>query len=79
VPEQVTNLFGIMLIRRLCKEMELGIFLADLKNLSLLFGNSIKVKPEAVVKLATQQSKKYQITPEQSLIIRLNSNTCLAF
>jgi len=39
VPEQVTNLFGIMLIRRLCKEMGVRDISSGLKNLSLLFGN----------------------------------------
>jgi transcription-repair coupling factor (superfamily II helicase) len=74
-PVEVTNLFGIMLIRRLCKDIGVRDISSGLKNLSLLFSDSTKVNPDAVVRLATTQYKKYQITPEQSLIIRLNSMT----
>ena len=75
VPEQVTNLFGVMLIRRLCKELGVRDISSGPKNLSLLFSNSTKVKPEAIIKLALEQNKKFQITPEQSLIMKLNSTT----
>jgi transcription-repair coupling factor (superfamily II helicase) len=75
VPEQVTNLFGVMMIRRVCKELGVKDISSGTKNLSLLFSNTTKVKPDAVIRLATESHKKYQVTPDQSLIIRLNSTT----
>ncbi len=74
IPEQVLNLFGIMLIRKICKDLAVKDISAGPKNLSLLFSNSTKVAPEAIVRLATQDSKKYQLSPDQRLIIRLNSS-----
>ncbi|MDZ4677316.1 MAG: transcription-repair coupling factor [Oligoflexia bacterium] len=73
MPEQVTNLFGVMLIRKFCKDLGVRDISSGPKNLSLVFTNATKVKPEAVIKLAINDSKKYQITPDQKLIIRMNS------
>lgn len=75
IPEQVSNLFGIMLIRRLCKDLGIRDISAGPKNLSLLFNVTTKAAPDRIIRLATSQSNKYQITPEQKLIIRMNSGS----
>jgi transcription-repair coupling factor (superfamily II helicase) len=75
IPEEVTNLFGIMLIRRACKDLGIRDISAGPKNLSLLFTPATKAAPDKVIRLATTQSNKYQLTPEQKLIIRMNSSS----
>jgi len=75
IPEQVKNLFGIMLIRRACKDLGIRDISAGPKNLSLLFTPTTKASPDKVIKLAISQSNKYQVTPEQKLIIRMNSSS----
>lgn len=71
IPEQVSNLFGMMLIRKTCKDLGVKDITSGPKNLSLLFDSSTTVKPEAVIKLATTQSTKYQLTPENKLLIKM--------
>ncbi len=75
LPEQVANLFGLMLIRRVCKDLGVKDITTGPKNLSLVFAPSTKVKPEAVIRLAMIDQKKYQLTPDQKLIIRFSSET----
>jgi len=75
IPEEVTNLFGIMLIRRVCKDLGIRDISAGPKNLSLLFTDTTKAAPDKVIRLATSQSNKYQLTPDQKLIIRMNSSS----
>jgi transcription-repair coupling factor (superfamily II helicase) len=73
LPEPVMNLFGIMLIRKLCKDLGVRDISAGTKNVSLIFTAATKAAPDKVIKLATTQAKRYQITPDQKLIIRMNS------
>ena len=78
LPEPVMNLFGIMLIRKLCKDLGVRDISAGPKNLSLIFTPSTKAAPEKVIRLAITESKKYQLAPDKSstdqrLIIRMNS------
>ena len=73
IPEAVTNLLGIMLIRKMCKDLGVRDISSGTKNLSLMFTTDTKAVPDKVIRLATQQAQSYQLTPDQKLIIRMNS------
>lgn len=74
IPEPVANLFGIMLIRSLCKALAIKDISQGPANLSLSFSSSTKVKPEAIVRLTTTNDR-YQLTPDQRLIIKMKSKS----
>ncbi|MBK9293673.1 MAG: transcription-repair coupling factor [Oligoflexia bacterium] len=75
VPEQVSNLFGTMLIRKLCQDLGIKDISLGPKNLSLSFTNQTPVKPEEAIKLTMSENKKYSLTPDQKLIIRFSSSS----
>ncbi len=72
-PEQVVNLMGVMLIRKVCKELGVKDIGAGVKTISLVFSESTKLKPDTVIKLASRDNKKYALTPDNRLNIRLNT------
>ncbi len=73
LPEQVINLLGVMLIRKVCKDLGIKDISAGVKTISLVFSDATPVKPEVVIKLATRENRKYAITPDNRLNIRLNN------
>lgn len=75
IPDPVTNLMGLMLIRKLCKDLGVRDVSAGLKNVSLIFTERTKLKPETAIQLALRENKKYSITPDQRLNIRINQIT----
>ncbi|MGZ3691435.1 MAG: transcription-repair coupling factor, partial [Pseudobdellovibrio sp.] len=75
IPEPVVNLMGLMLIRKQCKELGVRDISAGLKNISLIFTEKTKLKPETAIQLAMRENKKYSITPDQRLNIRMNTIT----
>ncbi len=75
IPEPVINLMGLMLIRKQCKDLGVRDISAGLKNISLIFTERTKLKPETAIQLAMRENKKYSITPDQRLNIRLNNIT----
>lgn len=75
LPEPVVNLMGLMLIRKLCKDLGVRDISAGLKNISLIFTEKTKLKPETAIQLAMRENKKYSITPDQRLNIRMNNIT----
>ncbi|MBX3041433.1 MAG: transcription-repair coupling factor, partial [Bdellovibrionaceae bacterium] len=78
LPDPVLNLMGLMLIRRQCKDLGVRDVSAGVKNISLIFTEKTKLKPEVVIKLAMRENKKYAITPDNRLNIRLNNITWTA-
>ncbi|MCC6276697.1 MAG: transcription-repair coupling factor, partial [Oligoflexia bacterium] len=72
IPEPVTNLFGIMLIRQTCKELGVRDISQGPKNLSLAFTNSTSASPEKMVQLVSKKGAKYQLTPDQRLIVKID-------
>lgn len=78
LPEPVTNLMGLMLIRKQCKDLGVRDVSAGLKSISLIFTNQTKLKPETAIQLAFRENKKYSITPDQRLNIRINNITWVA-
>jgi transcription-repair coupling factor (superfamily II helicase) len=75
LPEQVVNLMGLMLIRRQCKNLGVRDISAGLKNISLIFTDKTKLKPEKAIELTMRANKKYSLTPDQRLNVRLNTIT----
>ncbi len=74
-PEPTQNLMGLMLIRSQCKILGIKDLSAGAKTISLLFSDKPKLKTETLISLAMRQNKKYSITPDNRLNIRLNQIT----
>ena len=75
LPEPTVNLFGLMMIRRQCKELGVRDVSAGLKSISLIFTEKTRLKPETVIGLAMRENKKYSVTPDNRLNVRMNSIT----
>lgn len=75
LPEPTLNLMGLMLIRAICKDLGIKDLSAGVKNISLLFAPTTPMKPETAIKLATKENKKYSLTPDNRLNIRMNEIT----
>ena len=73
IPEPVVNLMGLMLIRKQCKDLGVRDISAGSKSISLIFTERTRLKPETAIKLAMRENKKYSITPDQRLNVRLNN------
>jgi transcription-repair coupling factor (superfamily II helicase) len=70
-PEPVLNLLGLMLIRRVCQELGIRDLSAGQKSVSLAFTESTPLPPQTVVQLAQKQGKRYGLTPDMRLIVRM--------
>lgn len=73
IPEPTLNLMGLMLIRSECRKLGVKDISAGLKNVSLVFTEKTKMKPEVAIQLAMRENKKYAITPDNRLNIRMNT------
>lgn len=73
LPEPTVNLMGLMLIRRQCKELGVRDISAGVKSISLIFTEKTKLKPEAVIQLAIRESKKYSLTPDNRLNVKVSN------
>lgn len=72
LPEQVINLMGLMLIRSQCKHLGIRDISSGLKTISLSFTDRTPLPPEQVIALTSRDNKKYSITPDMRLIVRMN-------
>jgi transcription-repair coupling factor (superfamily II helicase) len=75
IPEPTLNLMGLMLIRKLCKDLGVRDLSAGVKTVSLIFTEKTALKPETAIQLAMRENKKYALTPDNRLNIRMNSIT----
>jgi transcription-repair coupling factor (superfamily II helicase) len=75
LPDPVVNLMGLMLIRHQCKQLGVRDVSAGVKSISLIFTEKTRLKPETAIQLAMRENKKYSITPDQRLNIRMNNIT----
>lgn len=75
IPEPTLNLMGLMLIRSQCRHLGVKDIGAGLKNISLRFSEKTRMKPETAISLALRENKKYSITPDNRLNIRMNNIT----
>lgn len=73
LPEPVVNLIGVMLVRKLCKDLGVRDVSAGVKTISLIFTEKTKLSPEQAIKLAMREAKKYSLTPDNRLNIRMET------
>ncbi len=74
-PDPVINLMGLMLIRHHCRELGVRDLSSGTKTVSLAFTDRTPMSPERVLKLVSMHNKKYSITPDNRLIVRMNNIT----
>ena len=74
-PEPVINLMGIMLIRKLCKELKIKDLSSGKLGVSLMFLDDPPLSVEKVIELTTRENKKYTLTPDNRLIVRMKEVT----
>ncbi len=74
-PEPVYNLMGLMLIRKLCKDLSIRDLSVGSKYLSLIFTENTPLSVEKTLALTQRPNKKYTLTPESRLKIRINELT----
>lgn len=74
-PEAVLNLLGLMLIRKLCRDLWVRDLSAGKSSISLAFTENTPLSTEKVVELASRANKKYSITPDNRLNVRMNEIT----
>ena len=72
VPDQVLNLMGLMLIRHHCRDLGIRDLSSGTKSISLAFTDRTPLPPSEVVQLASREPKKYSLTPDMRLIVRLD-------
>ncbi|MGZ3722141.1 MAG: TRCF domain-containing protein, partial [Bdellovibrionales bacterium] len=71
-PMQVINLMGLMLIRQVCKELSVRDLSSGEASITLAFTEQTKLPPTKVIDLASRANKKYSITPDNRLRVRIN-------
>jgi transcription-repair coupling factor (superfamily II helicase) len=75
LPDQVLNLMGLMLIRHHCKKLGIRDLSSGPKNVALAFTDRTPLPPDRVIQLAQQDPKKYSLTPDMRLNIRMANLT----
>jgi len=73
LPEQVVNLMGLMLIRSQCRSLGIRDISSGPKTISLSFTERTPLPSTKVVELTSRDNKKYSITPDMRLIVRMNT------
>jgi transcription-repair coupling factor (superfamily II helicase) len=74
-PAEVINLLGIMLIRRACIDLGVKDISSGKDSLVLSFTEHTPLPTKKVIELASQANKKYSVTPNNRLKIRMNEIT----
>ncbi len=67
-PEEVANLLGLMRIKLYLKRLHVVRMGVGPKRTSLQFASTTPVTPESIVKLVSDKSKKFSVTPDQKLV-----------
>jgi transcription-repair coupling factor (superfamily II helicase) len=75
LPDQVLNLMGLMLIRKECKDLAARDLSSSDSSITLAFTEKTPLPPQRVIELASRQNKKYMITPDNRLRVRMNEIT----
>ena len=73
LPEPVVNLMGLMLIRSQCRQLGVRDISSGPKTISLSFTDRTPLPATKVVELTSRDNKKFSITPDMRLIIRMNT------
>lgn len=74
-PEPVINLMGFMLIRHYCCELGIRDVSAGKTSISLSFVQQTPLSNDRILELVSRSNKKYSITPDSRLNIRMNEIT----
>ena len=74
-PQEVINLLGLMLIRHQCIQLGVKDISSGKENLVLSFTDTTSLPVEKVIELTTQANKKYSITPDNRLKVRIKEIT----
>ncbi len=74
-PEPVFNLMGLMLIRKLCRDLGVRDLSAGKVGLALAFTEHTPLSPQKAIELTSRANKKYGLTPDSRLTIRMNEIT----
>jgi len=74
-PDEVFNLLGLMMIRHICKDLGIRDVSSGSTAISLVFTEKTKLPATKVVELSLLPNKKYSITPDNRLKIRMNTIT----
>lgn len=74
-PEEVINLLGLMLIRHSCIKLGVKDISSGKENLVLSFTENTPLPAQKVIQLASQANKKYSITPDNRLKVRMKEIT----
>jgi len=72
LPDSVLNLMGLMLIRKVCRELGVKDISAGSAWLTLSFSERTRLPPSEVIRLTAMENKKYNISPDQKLKIRMH-------
>jgi transcription-repair coupling factor (superfamily II helicase) len=75
LPEPVMNLMGLMLIRKLCRDLAVRDLSSGKASISLAFTEHTKLSSNKVIELASRSNKKYSVTPDSRLNVRMNEIT----
>ncbi|MCB0392076.1 MAG: transcription-repair coupling factor [Bdellovibrionales bacterium] len=75
LPEPLINLMGLMLIKSLCKELKIKDLTQSRVGVSLTFYENNKLNIDEVLRLCQKENKKYSLTPDSRLVIRLKEVT----
>lgn len=75
IPDQVINLMGLMLIRKTCKDLAVRDLSSGEATITLAFTERTPLPPQRVIELASRSNKKYSITPDNRLRVRMNDIT----
>ncbi len=74
-PDPVLNLMGLMLIRKVCKDLSVRDLSQGDSSITLAFTEHTKLSPKRVIELASLANKKYSITPDNRLRVRIQEPT----
>lgn len=74
-PPVVLNLLGVMMIRRVCAELSVRDVTAGTKRISLAFTPQTRIPVQRVLELTARENKKFSLSPDSRLIIRMNEIT----
>jgi len=75
IPEPVLNLMGLMLIRKVCRDLSVRDLSSGEASITLAFTEKTRLPPQKVIELASRANKKYAITPDNRLRVRMNEIT----
>jgi transcription-repair coupling factor (superfamily II helicase) len=75
LPDQVLNLMGLMLIRKVCKDLAVRDLSSGEASVTLAFTERTPLASQRVIELASRSNKKYAITPDNRVRIRMNEIT----